>query len=258
MEFITSSRVELIKTNASDIDVARAAWVSNYGEDAREKDADRIDGLIKYLYANRHMSPFEHGSFTFFVDVPLFVAREFHRHRTFSYNEVSGRYSELKPRFYIPAPERPLIQSGKVGAYNFTEGTFGQYARVKNTLERNAKAAWSNYLWLLENDIAREVARDVLPLNLMTQFYATVNPRNLMQFLDLRNDTQALYEIREVAVQMQGYFSETMPITYNAYRAGKDRANTDWQKLYEDERAKAQELIGRLNRMQDDRYDGLS
>ena len=221
IEFVSYARAELIKTNASDVDVARAAWVSNYGEDAREKDAEHIEGLINFLYRERHMSPFEHGSFTFFIDCPLFVAREFHRHRTFSYNEVSGRYSELKPRFYVPPRERPLIQAGKVGAYNFTQGSDEQYALVKRHLELNAKEAWKSYSSLIQNGLAREVARDVLPLNLMTQFYATVNPRNLMQFLDLRNHPQALYEIRQVAIEMEKFFEVVMPLTYTAYRAGR-------------------------------------
>src|SRR6478735_3969861 len=110
VEFVNKSTVELIKQNSTDIDVARAAWVSNYGEDAREKDGDKIYGLLKFLYRNKHLSPFEHGSFTFFIDTPIFVAREFMRHRTFSYNETSGRYKELKPRFYLVDSERPLTQ----------------------------------------------------------------------------------------------------------------------------------------------------
>src|ERR1043165_1362547 len=85
---------------ASDLQVCRAAWVSQAGEDARIKDTDRPERLIGFLYRNKHMSPFEHGMFTFMVHCPIFVAREFHRHRTQSYNEVSGRYSELEPEFY--------------------------------------------------------------------------------------------------------------------------------------------------------------
>ena len=254
IEFVNSSRVQLIKTNASDIDVARAAWVSNYGEDAREKDATKIQGLINYLYNNRHMSPFEHGSFTFFIECPLFVAREFHRHRTMSYNEVSGRYSELKPRFYIPPRERPLIQAGKVGAYNFTPGSDEQYAIVRNRIEANSRAAWDYYQSMLDYGIAREVARDVLPLNLMTSFYATVNPRNLMQFLTLRDEDQALYEIRNVAVQMDAYFEEVMPLTHKAYRTDRDY----------DPAEKIAGLQRELDRQKDlrfyesERYDGLS
>ena len=101
MDFRDTVSVTLEKCNASDLDVARAAWVSTFGSDAREKDPERVAGLVKYLYRNKHMSPFEHGSFTFMVECPIFVAREFMRHRTFSYNEVSGRYTDMKPVFYI-------------------------------------------------------------------------------------------------------------------------------------------------------------
>lgn len=210
-------RVELIKCNASDVDVARAAWVSNYGEDAREKDAGRISGLINYLYRERHMSPFEHGSFTFFVDVPIFVAREFMRHRTFSYNEISGRYTQLTPKFYVPKNTRPLVQQGKVGQYTFAPGTDEQYAILRRWDEDTYMHAWDTYQGLINNGVAREVARNVLPVGIYTQFYATVNPRNLMQFLDLRNASNALFEIRDTAEQMEEFFEEKMPLTYKAY-----------------------------------------
>lgn len=217
MEFVSESRVELIKHNASDLDVARAAWVSNYGEDAREKDGARVKGLINYLYRERHMSPFEHGSFTFFVDTTIFVAREFMRHRTASYNEVSGRYKELDSRFYIPGPERPLIQQGKVGEYYFVPGTEEQYAMLVEELTEAYQEDWARYQRLLKAGIAKEVARNVLPVAIQTQFYVTLNPRNLMQFLNLRNAPNALHEIREVAEKMENIFAEAMPYTYEAY-----------------------------------------
>ncbi len=248
IDFVNASRVELIKQNASDIDVARAAWVSNFGEDAREKDGARIEGLIKFLYNNRHMSPFEHGSFTFFIDTPIFVAREFMRHRTMSFNEVSGRYTTLNNRFYVPPAERPLIQTGKVGAYVFESGSNEQYALARTHLERHAEDAWKRYEAMMQNGIAREVARNVLPVNTMTQFYATVNPRNLMQFLGLRDDRHALWEIREVAVQMDAIFKDAMPLTHKAYRAGREESNSleVWQSLYESQKAENDLLRARL------------
>lgn len=209
-------RVELIKTNASDEDVARAAWISTY-DDPRVKDISHISGLISYLYRNKHMSPFEHGSFTFMVECPIFVAREFFRHRTQSFNERSGRYSELIPKFYVPSPERPKVQEGKVGAYHFTAGSENQNALTVALMERVYEGAWIAYQQMLEAGIAKEVARDILPVGIYTSFYATVNPRNLMQFLTLRTADNALYEIRDVANQMQDIFAETMPITFQAY-----------------------------------------
>lgn len=215
-------KAELVQCNASDLLVARAAWVSNFGEDAREKDGERVAGLIKYLYKNRHMSPFEHGDFTFFIDCPIFVAREFMRHRTFRFNEVSGRYSELKPKFYLPDEKRNLVQSGKVGAYNFTPGNEFQIAETRALLRHSYEQAWHSYITMKKSGIANEVARDCLPVGIYTQFYASVNPRNLMHFLGLRTDPQALYEIRMVADAMEIVLSERMPLTYAAYKDGKD------------------------------------
>ncbi len=157
-------KVELIQTNATDETVARAAWVSNYGGDAREKEAGRIEGLINYLYRNKHMSPFEHGSFTFYIEAPIFVALEHMRHRTQSYNEWSGRYAELRPHFYIPDLERPLLQEGKVGNYTFTPGTENQYAYLIDSQITAYQAAWQSYLGVMHAGVAKEVARNVLPV----------------------------------------------------------------------------------------------
>jgi len=223
MEIVNKSRVELIKHNASDLDVARAAWVSNYGEDAREKDGARVKGLINYLYTNKHMSPFEHGAFTFFVDTQISVAREFMRHRTASYNEKSARYMELAPRFYIPGRERPLTQEGKVGNYYFVPGTDEQNEEMVKRMFNAYEYAWVQYQAMLEAGIAKEVARNVLPVGIHTQFYVTMNPRNVMQFLTLRNADNALYEIRDVATQMEAIFAEAMPYTYEAYAKAREQ-----------------------------------
>lgn len=249
VEFVNNSTVELIKHNASDIDVARAAWVSNFGGDARERDAGRIEGLIKFLYNNRHMSPFEHGSFTFFIDTPIFVAREFMRHRTMSYNEVSGRYKQLDDRVYLAPYKRPLIQQGKVGAYEFVSGSDDQYAFMKVRTEQAVEDAFWHYHEMMDKGIAKEVARNVLPVGTMTQFYATVNPRNLMQFLELRNDKHALYEIREVAVQMEAHFKDAMPLTHAVYTSRREENHTAemWREMYERERAHVQRLIEKEN-----------
>jgi len=221
LKFVSSSKAELIKTNASDEDVARAAWVSNFGDDAKEKMAEegRLQGLINFLYRERHMSPFEHGSFTFFIDTPIFVAREFMRHRTFSYNETSGRYKELSPRFFVVDETRPLVQEGKVGAYRFVPGSPEQSKSVQRLTQFANRIAWAAYQGMLKLGVAREVARNVLPVNIMTQFYATANPRNIMQFLQLRNDPNALKEIRDVAIAIEEQFAQAMPLTYAAYKA---------------------------------------
>ena len=217
-KFVNESTVKLYKTNASDLDVARAAWVSQSAEaDTKSAEPGRVEGLINFLYKNRHMSPFEHGQFTFYVRTPLFVAREFQRHRTFSFNEISGRYTQMEAEFYIPKADRPLRQTGKVGNYLFATGSYLQRKIVEHGL-RLSNSRWAEqYQRRLKAGIAKEVARMDMPLNTMTTFWATVNPRNLMHFLDLRTDPTALYEIREVAGSMEEAFKETMPLTWKAW-----------------------------------------
>lgn len=242
IEFVGESTVRLIKTNASDEDVCRAAWVSNFGDDARKKLAEpgRQEGLINFLMRERHDSCFEHGSFTFFVDTPLFVAREFMRHRSFSYNETSGRYKELEPRFYLTGHDRPLIQRGKVGSYRFDPGTPEQYDYTHVYTTQAYEDSWGAYQNMLDHGVAREVARNVLPVGIMTQFYATANPRSIMQFLLLRNDPNALAEIREVAEKIEDIFSEQMPLTYAAFK------RYDWR----DEKVELARLRKRVAQME--------
>lgn len=222
VEFRSDVSVELIQSNASDEMIARSAWVSNIGEESKTKDTEGIQGLINFLYRNKHDSPFEHGQYTFFISCPLFIAREFHRHRTFSFNEVSGRYSEMKPIFYLPSNNRPVVQKGKIGDYSFDENTklldFAQ-----ETIKTNSLFAWDSYVAMKNEGIANEVARDVLPLNLFTSFYATVNPRNLVHFLNLRTDPQALYEIQLVAAKMELIFAKQQPMFYHAWQS-QDRS----------------------------------
>jgi len=221
-QFVNECTVELINTNASDDMVAMAAWVSN-DADSVEKLENRkhVEGLINFLYRNKHLSPFEHGQFICKADVPLSVRSEWHRHRTQSYNEISTRYVEMKPRFYIPPRERPLVQQGKMGDYHFVAGTDEQYAVTKKTLEDGSKAQYQRYLDLIQIGVAKEVARLALPVNLMTQFYFTANPRNLMQFLTLRNEEHALYEIRQAAQQVENILAQQMPLAYKAYKENK-------------------------------------
>jgi thymidylate synthase (FAD) len=176
-----------------------------------------MKGLINFLMREKHMSPFEHGSFTFKIDCPIFVAREFHRHSTMVYNEVSGRYTEMKPRFYVPGNSRPVVQQGKAGQYTFTEDSNLLYRSIGH-IAASTSVAWDHYQSMLNEGVAKEVARMALPNNLMTQFYATVNPRNLMHFLGLRTSPQALYEIREVAEDMEKALAEQMPMTYDAWK----------------------------------------
>ena len=218
--------VELVEVSASDLRVAKAAWVSTKGSRAEDaNDPARISGLINYLVRDRHGSPFEHTSFTFAIRCPIFVVREFHRHRAgWSYNEESGRYTKLKPEFYLPARDRNLVQTGKPGHYVFGPGSDQQYATMEVMNLSTSKYAWDAYEGQLNAGIAKEVARMVLPLNIYTSFYATCNSRSLMHFLSLRTENEgSTYpshpqkEIQMVADKMEAAFAEQMPITYEAW-----------------------------------------
>jgi thymidylate synthase (FAD) len=222
--------VELVKAVASDTDVLFAARVSTAGEQSLEeltKDPERSKGLITFLMRDRHGSPFEHNSFTFFISAPILVFREFMRHRIgFSYNEESGRYRQLEPVFYVPGPERKLVQEGKPGAYTFVDGTAEQHKIVTEATEHACRTAYTAYLEMLEAGVAREVARGVLPVCTYSSMYVTCNARSLMSFLSLRtrrDDSRfpsfPQREIEMVAEKMEVAFAERMPLTHAAFDA---------------------------------------
>jgi thymidylate synthase (FAD) len=206
--------------------VVRSARVSTGGSSAASPDnlGERDKGLINYLMRDRHGTPFEHNAFTFYVEAPIFVFREFMRHRIASYNEESGRYKELAPVFYIPAPERKLVQEGKPGAYTFVEGTEEQYQAVVEATIDSCEMAYAEYQWMLDKGVAREVARGVLPVNLYSSMYVTMNARSLMNFLSLRTMREGTHfpsfpqrEIEMVAEMMENLWAEKMPVTYETF-----------------------------------------
>ncbi|MDX3525118.1 FAD-dependent thymidylate synthase [Streptomyces sp. ID05-39B] len=226
IRFRSDVTVELVKASATDSDVATAARVSTIGGSHEEVvDLEKDEGLINFLMRDRHGSPFEHTSFTFYVEAPLFVAREHMRHRVgHSYNEESGRYKELQPVFYVPAADRPLIQVGKPGAYEFEAGSAVTALYTRCTLEQSYVDSYEAYAALIRNDVAREVARMALPVGIFTSYYVTCNARSLMHFLGLRTKSVIAAfpsfpqrEIEMVAEKMEDRFAELMPITYAAF-----------------------------------------
>lgn len=219
MKFTDEMTVELITHNLSDDMVVKAARVSTKGADSKDDEAN--EGLINYLAKNRHMSPFEHGSATFLVHAPIFVAREFMRHRTWSYNEESARYKELAPVFWMPGPQRALTQTGKPGHYKFEAGTPQQYGVTVLTMETLYRAAYQAYTRILNEGVSREVARSVLPVAIYTSFYATANMRNIWQFLDLRMDENAQWEIQDVAGQMAVLLEPLAPLSWAAWKTSR-------------------------------------
>lgn len=228
--------VELVRSSAEDADVLFAARVSTQGEQSleqasgasadSEQQAKRNRGLINYLMRDRHGSPFEHNSMTFYVQAPIFVFREFMRHRIASYNEESGRYRELRPVFYVPDASRNLVQSGKPGAYEFHPGTPEQSALVAEEARAVCVAAYESYRRMLEAGVAREVARIVLPVTTYSSMYVTMNARSLMNFLSLRTKREGSHfpsfpqrEIELCAEQMEEHFARLMPLTHEAFNA---------------------------------------
>ncbi len=218
IEFRDYSTVELVKTDIDDETVLHAARVSTKGEMGQAFSwSERDYGLLNYLMKNQHMSPFEHGSATFYIHTPIFVAREFFRHRTWSFNEESGRYRELQPLFYVPNAGRPLVQDGKPGHYTFTAGTEEQYLSLVHNFQQVYNSATGAYKRLLDEGIAKEVARDVLPVGIYTSFYATAKLRNILDFLALRTAENALQEIQDVAGQIRSAMQLVAPRTLVAW-----------------------------------------
>jgi len=203
----------------NDLRVVAAARVSNgvnFEEASKGEDADQK--LINYLVKHRHGSPFEHVVFQFHIKCPLFVRSEWHRHRVASYNEISGRYVEYEPEFYIPEGFRKQSSSNKQGSVEVPDDTHWQLyptALVKSHVED----AYSKYQNLLSWGVAKEMARMVLPANLYTQFYVTLNVRSMMNFLSLRSADDAQWEIRQYSLAMQQIFKNHMPMTYAAWEA---------------------------------------
>lgn len=229
IEFRSDVTVELVRASARDADVIFAARVSTAGESTLEDldaDAERSKGLINYLMRERHGSPFEHNSMTFFVRAPIFVWREHMRHRIASYNEESGRYRELEPVFYVPDSERRVIQIGKTGAYEFIPGDANQYALIEREMRDSCTQAYRAYKVLLDAGIAREVARMVLPVSIYSSAYVTLNARSLMNFLSLRlksdDSRYPSYPQREIEMVAERYEEEwarLMPLTHAAFVA---------------------------------------
>lgn len=225
--FRSDVTVELVKHAASDADVIWAARVSTKGEQSLEDvdaDAERSAGLINYLMRDRHGSPFEHANFTFFTRAPIFMWREHFRHRMASYNEESGRYKKLDPVFYVPGPERKLVQVGKTGSYEFVDGTPEQYETVVEATKESCRQAYAAYQRMLDAGVAREVARIVLPLNIYSSAYVTMNARALMNFLSLRTTSPdsrfpsfPQREIEMVGEKYEEHFKALMPLTHAAF-----------------------------------------
>src|SRR5438034_6043284 len=209
--------VRLDDCMADDLSVVNAARVSF----ARRKEAmdESDEGLIRFLLRERHGTPFEHNSFRFHVRAPIFVAREWFRHRVGSFNEFSMRYARATDDFYVPEPADVRTQVGKPGAYSFEPVDPAVAEATREELQAVYDAAYAAYERLVELGMARELARCVMPVGAYTEFYWTVNARALMNFVSLRAAETAQREIRRYAEACEQFFAEAMPITYDAFLA---------------------------------------
>jgi thymidylate synthase (FAD) len=209
--------VRLDDAMADDLSVVNGARVSFA---RRKEEMDESDeGLIRFLMRDRHGTPFEHNSFRFHIRCPIFVAREWMRHRVGSFNEFSLRYAKATDDFYVPEAEDVRSQVGKPGAYSF-EPVSDEVAEItRDKLQAVYETAYLAYEHLVELGVARELARCALPVGAYTEFYWTINARSLMNFISLRNAETAQREIRKYAAACEQFLEQKMPITYAAFVA---------------------------------------
>lgn len=202
--------VRLVDFMGGDLAVVQSARVS-YAAESKGEEADRK--LINYLLKNDHMTPFEQSVFKFHVSCPIFVMRQWIRHRMASYNEISGRYTEVKDEFYIPTVWRGQDLKNKQGSVAANVPN----EELTRLLDSQVRACYETYQKLLKLGAAREMARMILPLNGYTQFYWTINARSLMNFISLRADAHAQWEIQKYAEALASFFEEKMPWTFSAF-----------------------------------------
>ena len=207
--------VRLDAAMADDLSVVNSARVSFAVRKEVADDKDR--GLIRFMMRERHGTPFEHNSFRFHIRAPIFVAREWFRHRVGSFNEESARYHRLEGDFYVPSRRAVRSQVGKPGAYTFEPVEEELAGESIDTFRRIYKELYQEYESLIEKGVAKELARAILPFGIFTQFYWTLNARSLMNFLSLRHAGAAQYEIRMYARAVERLFAEKMPITYECF-----------------------------------------
>jgi thymidylate synthase (FAD) len=206
--------VRLVDYLGGDKRIVQAARVS-YGEGTKTVRKDR--GLINYLMRNRHTSPFEQVILTFHVKLPIFVARQWIRHRTARLNEISGRYSVMKDEFYLPEPDAVRKQSKRNKQGRDAELPRDVQERFIRLIQQEQASLYESYSAAIEEDVARELARINLPLSLYTEWYWQIDLHNLFHFLNLRLDEHAQYEIRQYGEVMAMMVRKVAPMAYEAF-----------------------------------------
>ena len=209
--------VRLDDAMASDLSVVNAARVSFARRKDEMEEAD--EGLIRFLMRDRHGTPFEHNAFRFHIRAPIFVAREWMRHRVGSFNEFSMRYAKATDEFYVPDADDVRSQVGRPGAYSFEPVDPELAEQTREELRAVYEQAYATYERLVEAGVARELARSVMPVGAYTEFFWTINARSLMNFVSLRAAETAQREIRRYAEACETFLAEKMPVTHAAFVA---------------------------------------
>jgi thymidylate synthase (FAD) len=209
--------VRLDDAMASDLSVVNGARVSFARHKTEMEESD--EGLIRFLMRDRHGTPFEHNAFRFHIRCPLFVAREWMRHRVGSFNEFSMRYAKATDDFYVPEPDDVRTQVGKPGAYSFDPVSAEVAETTREELQAVYDAAYAAYERLVDLPAPPALPRCVIPVGAYTEFYWTVNARALMNFVSLRGAETAQREIRRYAEAVEQFFAEKMPVTHAAFVA---------------------------------------
>lgn len=218
IEVLDHGFVRLVDAMGSDLSIVRAARVSYDADWRAGEDEGKDEKLIAYLMKNKHTSPFEAVTFTFEVKAPIFVFRQWHRHRTWSYNEVSARYAELDEGYYVPAVEQITTQSASNKQMRTTE-QHPEAAHHRAVIDWYCRENFQVYKNMLEAGVPRELARSVLPVAAYSRMFATVNLHNLLHFLRLRLHSHAQYEIRVYAEAMRELVGSIVPATMKAFDA---------------------------------------
>ena len=229
MQVLDKGFVELVDSMGDDFSVVDAARVS-FNKDIMEGSrsfSEKDRGLIKYLLENGHTSPFEHVMFKFHVKCPLFIRSQWMRHRTGKYNEISRRYTSEDIDFYIPTELRKQSEDNKQASTDeIIKGFFllnndktrGVPYAVEEVFTHMAKDSLTTYNFLIENGVAREQARMILPQNMYTRFYFTIDLHNLLHFLEVRNHSHAQYEMRLYAKAIEEIIEDRVPVVMEVWR----------------------------------------
>ena len=217
VEVLDHGYVRLVDSMGGDLSIVRAARVSYDAAWRAGADSGSDERLIRYLWNNHHTTPFEAVTLTFEAKAPIFVFRQWHRHRTWSFNELSGRYRELPEEFYVPAPE--VIGTQSISNKQGRDLGVERDMLVPSMIDHSCRAAFASYKALLGQGVPRELARSVLPVATYSHMFATVNLLNLMKFLTLRRDGHAQYEIRVYADAMRELARSVAPVAIAAWEA---------------------------------------